>query len=278
MKINNSGKVFIFRNIKYDKVVNSYEKIYTIKTQKKNWDLEPITAYNNYIEIYLKNEELVKNKEIEQNANEKKENLYHYENYDKFNKDIVVKTNNKGKGKTLIFDGKLLSVYVDDYLRKNNDNYIISINSPKQKKKEIIYDAKDLLPSLKQSFSFEKNNFLNRNRYNGIMTQKSNKDIIKQKLFKKENVFIRDLIFNKKEQINKKNKRKNNDINKTNYEEFNKLSFSPESLVNFDSSNPLSTNENTTHLILRKIINKTKLVKNTKNKKNLFGAIKFTYY
>ena len=222
--------------------------------------------------------ELVKNKELETNANEKKENLYHYENYDKFNKDIVVKTNNKGKGKTLIFDGKLLSVYVDDYLRKNNDNYIISINSPKQKKKEIIYDAKDLLPSLKQSFSFEKNNFLNRNRYNGIMTQKSNKDIIKQKLFKKENVFIRDLIFNKKEQINKKNKRKNNDINKTNYEEFNKLSFSPESLVNFDSSNPLSTNENTTHLILRKIINKTKLVKNTKNKKNLFGAIKFTYY
>ena len=265
-------------NIKYEKVVNSYEKIYTIKTQKKNWDLEPITAYNNYIEIYLKNEELVKNKELETNANEKKENLYHYENYDKFNKDIVVKTNNKGKGKTLIFDGKLLSVYVDDYLRKNNDNYIISINSPKQKKKEIIYDAKDLLPSLKQSFSFEKNNFLNRNRYNGIMTQKSNKDIIKQKLFKKENVFIRDLIFNKKEQISKKNKRKNNDINKTNYEEFNKLSFSPESLVNFDSSNPLSTNENTSNLILRKIINKTKLVKNTKNKKNLFGAIKFTYY
>ena len=70
---------FCFKyNIKYDKVVNSYEKIYTIKTQKKNWDLEPITAYNNYIEIYLKNEELVKNKEIEQNANEKKENLYNY--------------------------------------------------------------------------------------------------------------------------------------------------------------------------------------------------------
>ena len=30
---------------------DSYEKTYTIKTQKKNWDLEPITAYNNYIEM-----------------------------------------------------------------------------------------------------------------------------------------------------------------------------------------------------------------------------------
>ena len=264
--------------IKYDKVVNSYEKTYTIKTQKKNWDLEPIAAYNNYIEICLKNEELVKSKESENNANEKKENLYHYENYDKFNKDIVVKTNNKGNGKTLIYDGKLLSVYVDDYLRKNKDNFILSINSPTQKKKEIIYNAKDLLPSLKQSFSYEKNNFLKRNRYNGIMTQKSNKDIIKQKLIKKENLFIRDLIYNKKEQNNKRNKRKNTDNNKTNNDEFNKFSIWPESLVNYDTSNHFSTKENTSHLIFRKIIKKTKLVKEPKNKKNLFDVIKFSYY
>ena len=73
----------------------------------------------------------------------------------------------ENKGKTLIYDGKLLSVYVDDYLRKNKDTFILSINSPTQKKKEIIYNAKDLLPSLKQSFSYEKHNFLKRNRYNG---------------------------------------------------------------------------------------------------------------
>ena len=263
--------------INYEKVINSYEKIYTIKTQKKNWDLEPIFAYNNYMEIYHK-DNMVKEKEIEI---EKKDDYAQY--MIKINKDIVIKTNNKGNGKTLIFDGKLLDVYVDDYLRKNKEDHIISIYSPHQKKKEIIYNAKDLLPKIKQSFSFEKNNFFAKGKYNPILTQKSNKNIISN-LIKNGNVPIKDSILNKSKNKskNKRNSKYFNDnenkkIDKLN---MNKLTFSNElpNPFNFhEDHKSFSPTGNSSNLILRKILHHNQT--NKKEKKNiLFNMIKFSYY
>lgn len=263
--------------LQYDTVVNSYEKIYTNKTKKKNWDLEPLTAYNNYLEIFYKNNNLVKSKEMEKDLKESKDIMLRYEALNKFNKDIVVKTNNKGNGKTLIFNGKLLNVYVDDYLRKNNESHIISINSPNQKKKEIIYSAKDLLPELRQNFSFDKNNFLNQNKYNPIMTQKSFKSSKKNL----GNLSTRDFIKNKIEHKNKrsgKNIKINNKINTDLI--MNKFSFSPE------LSNPLVSQESykcpnlkgdSSNLILNKIKNRNHFNINGK-KGNLFAMFKFSYY
>ena len=266
--------------ISYDKVVNSYEKIYTNKTQKKNWGLEPITAYNNYMEIYHKDENLIQNKELDKNSNDKKDN-FHYENYDKFDKDIVVKTNNKGKGKTLIYDGKLLSVYVDDYLRKNNER-AISINSPTQKKKEIVYDAKDLLPELKPNYSFEKNKLLKRSKFNEYMQQSYIKKNSKNNLNGKENSIKFNSFTIKHKPKNKRNKKNNNEINKTNEQlNTNKINLKQDSihpLYTCDSNKPFNPKMFSSDLILSKLKKKSLGNKDKKYKKFFFGMLKFSYY
>ena len=275
-------------NMKYDTVINSYEKIYTNKIQKKNWDIDPITSYNNYMEIYNKNENLIKGKE-ENNLNDNKKMYLEYENRIKFNKDIVVKTNNKGNGKTLIFNGKLLNIYVDDFLRRNNESHLISINSPTQKKKEIIYNSKNLLPKLKQSFSFGKNISSNKNKPNIILTQKSNKNIktnlmniTENKKEESENnfnkrLFTHSTLYDKKKPKNKRHQKSIRDIIN---EELNmnmkmkKYSLSPVfSNKNINSINSINTKGNSQNLILGKLVNKTK-----KTKRNLFTMFKFSYY
>ena len=55
--------------MKYDSVINSYEKLYTSKTKKRNWDLDPISAYNNYLEIFNQDENLMKSEQLENNIN-----------------------------------------------------------------------------------------------------------------------------------------------------------------------------------------------------------------
>lgn len=257
--------------MKYDSVINSYEKLYTSKTKKRNWDLDPISAYNNYLEIFNQDENLMKSEQLENNTNNN--NIaYEYEKI-KLNKDIVIKTNNKGKGKTLIFDGKLLDVYVDDYLRNNYGKYIISINSPKQNKKEIIYDSRDLFPKLKQSFSFDRNNIKkNKNNLN-LKTHLINNMTVDNKNSKKG------LFFNNK----KKNKENIFAINNTNSIEknkrnINKLSLSPafsNNNNNYQKTDAFFNNneEFSSKLILGRIINKNK-----KTKRNLFTMFKFSYY
>ena len=251
------------------------------------------------MEIYNKNDISIQNKEMEK----KKVNIFdNIEMINKFNKDIVVKTFNKGCGKTLIFNGKLLNVYVVDYLRNNNENYMISINSPVQKKKEIIYDKKKLLPKLKQCFSLERNNFSNKYRHTEVNNQRS-KINIKQNLInlktnikndkelilnnKKENNGYLNTICssfnNKRKQINKRNLNSFNDIHKRNEElKMNKYFFSP------DFSNHIDYNKNNykyisheeeepPNLFLKRIKNNTQLDKNKKNK-YFFNLIKFSYY
>jgi len=278
-------------NMKYDIVVNSYDKIYTNKIQKKNWDIDPITAYNNYMEIYHQNENLIKSKE-ESNLNDNKKIYLEYENRIKFNKDIVVKTNNRGNGKTLIFNGKLLNIYVDDFLRRNNESHLISINSPTQKKKEIIYNSKNLLPKLKQSFSFGKNISSDKSKPNVILTKKSNKNIntnlthlTENKKEEKDNIFNKRLfthaiIYDKKKPKNKRNQKSirdiiNEEINKN--INLNKYSLSPvvsnKNIKSINSINSINTQCNSQNLILGKIMNKTK-----KTKRNLFTMFKFSYY
>ena len=267
--------------MKYDSVINSYEKIYTNKTKKRNWDLDPISAYNNYMEILNQEENIMKSKELENNKN--KINNYEYEKFIS-NKDIVVKTNNKGNGKTLIFDGKLLDVYVDDYFRNNYGKYIISINSPTQSKKEIFYDSKDLLPKLKQSFSFERNNFLKKNKHNlKIFNQKSNiimKTHSNMTIENKKNK--KDLYFNDM----KKSKENiftvssiNNSIQKNKRNHY-KLFLSPDITNNKNYQKTdifFNGYEDSSNLILEKITNNNKN-KIKKAKKNIFNMLKFSYY
>ena len=262
--------------MKYDSVINSYEKLYTTKTQKRNWDLDPISAYNNYLEIFNKDKNLVKSGELDNNLNNNN-NLYEYEKI-KLNKDIVIKTNNKGNGKTLIFDGKLLDVYVDDYFRDNYEKYIISINSPRQNKKEIIYDSRDFFPKLKQSFSFEKN-ITKKNKLNSLINQKSTKNmktrLINMKINNKKNK--RRLFLNDKE----KNKENiftinfNSNIQK-NQRNTNKLFFSPDFSNNNNYQKTdvfFNNNEESPNLIFGKLMNKHK-----RAKRNLFNMFKFSYY
>ena len=72
--------------INYDTILNTYEKVYTTKLKKKNWDVDPITAYKNYMEIYNKNDISIQNKEMEK----KKVNIFdNIEMINKFNKDII---------------------------------------------------------------------------------------------------------------------------------------------------------------------------------------------
>ena len=273
--------------INYDKVISSYEKIYANKIQKKNWQLDPLTAYNNFMEIYHKDENLIQNKDLDKNLNEKKDNLFHFENYDKFDNDnvIVVKTNNKGKGKTLIFDGKLLNVYVDDYLRKNND-HMISINSPTQKKKEIVYSAKELLPEIKPSFSFEKNHLLKRNKFNETnkhnYDKKNSKNNLMGKEKEKENEIRYNSMLNKHKQKNKRNKKHYKEINKTNEQlNENKETFPHESthpIKTCDINMPLNIKVKSSDLILKKIRKKYLAENDKKYNNNFFNMLKFSYY
>ena len=243
--------------------------------------MDPISAYNNYMEILNQEENIMKSKELENNKN--KINNYEYEKIIS-NKDIVVKTNNKGNGKTLIFDGKLLDVYVDDYFRNNYGKYIISINSPTQSKKEIFYDSKDLLPKLKQSFSFERNNFLKKNKHNlKIFNQKSNiimKTHLNMTIENKKNK--KDLYFNDM----KKSKENiftvssiNNSIQKNKRNHY-KLFLSPDIInnKNYQKTDTFFNGyEDSSNLILEKITNNNKN-KIKKAKKYIFNMLKFSYY
>ena len=122
-------------NQNFDTIINSYGKIYTILTHKHNWELSPLRAFNNY-----------KNLCISKNSSQSKE-----KSSIKLNKlypslcDIIVKVNNNGQGKTLIYVGKNYNIYLEDYLRDNSKNDLISMQvqesiSKHKYRKEIVYD------------------------------------------------------------------------------------------------------------------------------------------
>ena len=151
-------------NIEYNILINSYEKKYTIKTKKFNYNLDPETAYINYLEINNKSDEILKKEEIKDKA-EIMSLSYNYINRD----NIVIKTNNNGKGKILIFCGNKTNIYIDDYSKNslyNENNTMPIYSNSNENNKEIIYKSRDLLPKIKQSFSFDKTKYLkNKNNF-----------------------------------------------------------------------------------------------------------------
>ena len=250
--------------INYDAVINSYEKIYTSKLKIHNYSLTPKEAYFNYLEIFNKKDEFLEKKEIE-NKIEILNQSYYYENRD----NIVLKTNNKGKGKMLIYDGTKINIYIDDYLKNNklndNDN-IESTFSDIINNKEIFYQSKDFLPKIKHSFSSGKKlskgiqNNNNKIIFNGIKN-------FKIKTINKTEANEKNKKNNKKMNLKSYlfNLFKNNDLNKKInnndklYDKY-KFSISPE-FPDFDENSIMKKN----------LITKQKNKNKTKRKINLFN-------
>jgi hypothetical protein len=153
-------KFCIQKNYNYNNVIKSYDKIYTNITLKHNWELSPHIAYMNYVKTNKK-KNLSQSKEL----NRKNLSLYNLDL-----SDVVIKANNKGEGRTLMYIGKVFNIYVEDYLKKNKNIISINLIEPKLRK-EIVYNDTDLLKGLKikQKMDFSYNN----NSYNNLL--KNNK-------------------------------------------------------------------------------------------------------
>ena len=149
----------IKNNQNYELTIASYEKIYTAPIAKHNWQVSPRLALANYIKF-------INEANKAKNANKAIIQI----NKQKF-KDIVVKVDNKGQGKTLFFIGKFFNIYIDDYIStKKNDN---RFNSGEKLSKEIVYEYKDLLPKIKLK---KKKNFMTLNKsknFNNPLTSRT---------------------------------------------------------------------------------------------------------
>ena len=182
-------KFCIQKNYNYNNVIKSYDKIYTNITLKHNWELSPHIAYMNYVKTNKK-KNLSQSKEL----NRKNLSLYNLDL-----SDVVIKANNKGEGRTLMYIGKVFNIYVEDYLKKNKNIISINLIEPKLRK-EIVYNDTDLLKSLKikQKMDFSCNN----NSYNNLL--KSNKmNILNKKIKQNYNLhlIINDLNLNTKPKL-----------------------------------------------------------------------------
>ena len=118
-------------------VINSYNKKYTSFIQIKNWKLKPVEAYINY-------EKINKNRKAEI-ENNNKNNLSKITNFT----DFVIRTDNRGKGKTLIFLGKTINIYIDDIEKYQNKNNGISMAAEDSEfntkvKNEVVYTFDDV--------------------------------------------------------------------------------------------------------------------------------------
>lgn len=164
---------FCFKyNENFESIINSYEKIYTSITYKHNWELSPLRAFNNYKNLCI-SKNLSQSKE---KSNKKLNNLV------PSLCDIVVKVNNSGQGKTLIYVGKNYNIYLDDYLKDNSNNNLISMQvqdsiSKHKYRKEIVYDYSDFKQKsrlkLQNSLSYNKK----RNKiYNNLNIHRNNKN------------------------------------------------------------------------------------------------------
>ena len=131
-------KFSIMTNKKIIDIMSSYNKKYKIKMNIKNWCLKPKDAYKNYEDLYLK--EKVEKDNLNNSANpySKSTNLT----------DFVIKTDNNGRGKTLICLGKAFNIYIDDYdTHKDNNGISMAVEESKYYKntrKEIIYTLDDI--------------------------------------------------------------------------------------------------------------------------------------
>lgn len=173
-------------NRSYESIINSYEKKYTSVTSKHNWELTPFAVYHNYKKLFKK--DLSESKKL----NERKINYLEADL-----SDIVLKVDNSGKGKTLIYVGKNINIYLDDYFKNDTNNNLISMqvqeSIAKQKyRKETVYNYNDILPKskykLKSNFSYNRNKNINKKLEN-------NKNIFMRNI--QENNSYKNLIFSK---------------------------------------------------------------------------------
>ncbi len=259
-------------NKDYDTVINSYEKTYTSLMLKHNWTLNPKIAYNNYYKIFLK-------KNVSQNKENNKKININDTNYS----DVVIKVDNNGQGKTLIYIGKLFNVYIDDSYKKmdKNDNVVSMDIKEKKSRKEVVYNYKDLLArnknKLKSSFSYDKkpNNKIEKRASKCVSIKKlndnnnlnSNLNYILNNIRKKNNSFT-----NKNHNIPNNNiknvKRFNTESNKIPKQK--KIIFKNNSSFN----SILNANENTNNNIINNKINYCLTYENENKGKNILCKIK----
>lgn len=247
-------------NKDYDTVIKSYDKSYTSMMLKHNWALDPKIAYNNYYKIFIK-------KNLSQNKESKKINI-NDNNYI----DVVIKVDNNGQGKSLIFIGKLFNVYIDDSYKRNiKDENAVSMDVKEQKsRKEVIYNYKDLLArakmKLKNSFSYDKrpqSNKLEKRESKVILMKKLNENNNLTKIL--NNIRKKNNSFSKKHNI--QNIRNNNNYKGYNTES-NISSKSKKNIIKNNSSfnSILNLNENT-------LLNKINYCLTNENKNKKKGII-----
>ena len=247
-------------NKDYDTVIKSYDKSYTSMMLKHNWALDPKIAYNNYYKIFIK-------KNLSQNKESKKINI-NDNNYS----DVVIKVDNNGQGKSLIFIGKLFNVYIDDSYKRNiKDENAVSMDVKEQKsRKEVIYNYKDLLArakmKLKNSFSYDKrpqSNKLEKRESKVILMKKLNENNNLTKIL--NNIRKKNNSFSKKHNI--QNIRNNNNYKGYNTES-NISSKSKKNIIKNNSSfnSILNLNENT-------LLNKINYCLTNENKNKKKGII-----
>ena len=185
----------------FETIINSYEKMYTSLTYKHNWELSPLKAFNNYKKICISKS----SSQSKENNNKKLNSLY------PSLCDIIVKVNNNGEGKTLIYVGKNYNIYLDDYLRDNSNNNLISMQvqesfSKHKYRKEIVYDYSDIKSKLKLQNSSYNNKKLKK-IYNNLNINRNNKNTLVKNIKRTNNyntIFCK--MVNKKEKnVDQKN-------------------------------------------------------------------------
>ena len=163
LKVKKAIKTYsIIYNKNLNEVINSYDKKYTQKLHMRNWNIKPSDAYKNFHKTKIKLEI-----ETKTEANKAIENMPRT--------DFIVKTNNHGKGKTLIFFGKCLNLYIDDHRNNNNKYNGISMATEesefnKNTNFEIVYDSEEAAIKKCNKNIFKK---LNRNNRNSFKTTHS---------------------------------------------------------------------------------------------------------
>ena len=156
----------IYSGKKINDIINVYNKKYTINKKVKNWRLKPQEAYKNYDNI------IMQKKNETENINKGNNPYFKNANYT----DFVIKTDNNGKGKTLIFLGKAINIYIDDIDKNEGKDKGISMaieesEFNKKIKNEIIYTFDDIiLKTKKRNMSInsnknELNKLKNNNKY-----------------------------------------------------------------------------------------------------------------
>ena len=257
----------IYSGKKVDDILNAYDKKYTYKKKVKNWCLKPQDAYKNYEKIILnlKNEKENSNNGWGGNHHTKNANFT----------DFVVKTDNNGKGKTLIFLGKAINIYIDDLDKFENKDKGLSMaveesEFNKNTKNEIVYTFDDMiLKTKKRNTTISNKNEINKFKNNQKIWERFiSKDLgeILNMNFKHSMKHIR--VDKSEKNKNKISKQKSNLTNNA-YNNFNNTMFK---LPSIGKSNNVHANEN---LFLKEKKNKKENKDKPSIKNNEIEKMKF---